>query len=116
MLRIQDEGNENVDICVAKSQDIRHFPSLPRLKEAHQENNGASQLLMQQCYVAPRGPWQPIQLDVMQEPNSQFQAYAHPPQSNYNTSFPWKHWPSQPQNHSWQQGWQGTYSSHQKYP
>ena len=71
---------------------------------------------MQLCYVAPRGPWKPIQLSMMQEPNSQFQGYAHPSQSNWNTPFPWQHWPSQPQNQSWQQGWQGTYGSHPQYP
>jgi len=52
------------------------------LKEVYQEDNGASQLPMQQCYVAPRRPWQPIQPDMIQEPNSQFQAYAYPPQIN----------------------------------
>jgi len=85
------------------------------LKEVHQEDNGASQLSMQQCYVAPRGLWQPIQPDMMQEPNSEFQAYAHPPQSNWNTPFPWQNWPSQLENQSWQQGWQGTFGSHPQY-
>ena len=35
ILRMKDEGNENVDICVAESQDVKHFPSLPTLKEVH---------------------------------------------------------------------------------
>lgn len=54
-LRIQDEGKENGNICVAESRDLRHCPSLPRLKKVHQEDNGPSPLPMQQCYVAPRG-------------------------------------------------------------
>ena len=56
MLRMEDGGNENDDICVAKSQDVKYCPSLPKLKEGHQENNGASQLPMQQCYVDLRAP------------------------------------------------------------
>ena len=72
MLRIQDEGKENYDMCVAESQDVKHCPSLRMLKEVYKENNGAIQLPMQQCYVAPRGPWKLIQSDMMQEPNSQF--------------------------------------------
>ena len=43
MLRMQDEGEENVDICIEKS----HCPSLPRLKEVYQEGNQASQWSMQ---------------------------------------------------------------------
>ena len=104
MLRIQNEQKEDVCVVHAESHDFKFCSSLPMLKEVHQEDNGASQLRMQQCYVAPRGPWQPIQPDMMQEPNSQFQAYAHPPQINWNTPFPW------------QQGWQGTYRSHLQYP
>jgi len=46
MLRMQYEGKENVDICVAKSQDVKHCPSLPRLKEIHQEGNGTSKFPM----------------------------------------------------------------------
>ena len=82
MLRMQDEGKENANIYVVESRDVKCCSSLPRLKEVHQEYNGASQLPMQQCYVAPRGPWQPIQPNMMQEPNSQFQGYAYLPQSN----------------------------------
>ena len=102
-LRMQDEEKEDVDICVfhVESHDVKHCPSLPRLKEVYQEDNGASQLPMQLCYVALRGPWHPSQPSLMQEPNSQFQGYAYPPQSNWNTPFPWQHWPSQPQNQSW---------------
>ena len=72
MLKMKDEEKEDVDICVvhAKSHDVKCFTLLPRLKEVHQEDNGASQLPMQQCYLAPRGPSQPIQSDMMQEPNS----------------------------------------------
>jgi len=32
---MQDEGKENDDICVAKSHDFKHCPSLPRLKEVY---------------------------------------------------------------------------------
>ena len=93
MLRMQDEEKEDVDICVvhAEPHDVKYFPSLPRLKKVYQEDNGASQLPMQLCYVPPRGPWKPIYYDMMQEPNSQFQAYARPSQSNSNTPFPWQH-------------------------
>jgi len=61
MLRIQNEKKEDVDICVVhvESHDVKCFSSLPRLKEVHQEENGASQLPMQRSYVALRGPWQP---------------------------------------------------------
>jgi len=64
---MQDEEKEDVDICVdrAESHDVKHCPSLPRLKEVYQEENGASQLPMQLCYVAPRGPWHPIQPSIM---------------------------------------------------
>ena len=91
MLRMQDDKKKDVDICVvhAESHDIKYFPSLPRLKEVYQDDNGEIQMPMQLCYVAPRGPWQLIQPDMRQEPNSQFQAYAHPSQSNWNTTFPW---------------------------
>lgn len=70
MLRIQNEQKEDVDICVfhAESHDVKYFPSLPRLKEFYWEDNGASQFPMQLCYVALRGPWQPIQPD-MRQPN-----------------------------------------------
>jgi len=51
----------------------------------------------------------------MKEPNSQFQPYAHPSQSNWNAPFPWQPFPSQPQNQSWQHGWQGTYGNHPQY-
>ena len=44
---MKDEGKENVDICFAESHDVKHCPSLPSLKKVHQEDNGASQLLMQ---------------------------------------------------------------------
>ena len=93
MSRMQDEEKEDVDIFVfhIQSHDVKHFASLPRLKEVHQEDNGASQLPMQLCYVASRGPWQPIQPDMIQEPNSQFQAYAHPSQNNWSTPFPLQH-------------------------
>ena len=57
MLRIQNEKKEDVCVVHEKSHDVKCFSSLPRLKEVHQEDNGASQLLMQLCYVAPRGPW-----------------------------------------------------------
>ena len=40
ILRMQDEGKENVDICVAESHDVKHCPSLPRFKEVYQEDNG----------------------------------------------------------------------------
>jgi len=46
MLRMQDEGKENVDICFAESHDVKHCPSLPRFKKVHQEDNGASQFPM----------------------------------------------------------------------
>ena len=65
MLRIQNEQKEGVDICVvhAESHAVKYFPSLPRLKEVYQEDNGESQLPIHLCYVALRGPWQPIQPD-----------------------------------------------------
>ena len=90
MLRIKNEQKEDVDICVVhlESHDVKYFPSLPRLKEVYQEDNGESQSPMQLCYVALGGPWQSIQPDMMQEHNSQFQGYAYPPQSNWNTPFP----------------------------
>ena len=69
MLRMQDEGKENADICVVESHDVKCFSSLPRLKEVHQEENGTSQLPMQQSYVALRGPWQPIKHDMRKETN-----------------------------------------------
>lgn len=53
------------------------------------------------CYVAPRRPWKPSQLDMMQGPTSPFQAYSHPFQTNWSTFPPWQSWPSQPQNQSW---------------
>jgi len=58
MLRIQNEKKEDDDIHVvhAESHDVKCCSSLPRLKEVRQEDNGASQLPMQLCYVAPRGP------------------------------------------------------------
>ena len=58
MLRMQYE-EKDVDICVVHVElhFIKYFPSLPRLKKFHQEDNGPSQLPMQQCYVAPREPW-----------------------------------------------------------
>ena len=46
MLRMQDEGKENADICVAESHDVKHCPPLPGLKEVYQEDNGASQFPM----------------------------------------------------------------------
>ena len=71
---------------------------------------------MQLCYVAPRGPWKPSQPSMMQEPNSQFQGYAYPPQSNWNTPFPWQHWSSKSKNQYWKQGQKGTYGIHPQYP
>ena len=58
MLRMQDEEKKDVDICVfhAESHNVKYFPSLPRLKEVYLEENEASQLPLQLCYVAPRGP------------------------------------------------------------
>ena len=70
MLRIRNDKKEDVCVVHAESHDVKCCSSLPKLKEVHQEDNGASQLPMQQCYVALRGPWQPIQPDMMQEPNS----------------------------------------------
>ena len=92
MLRIKNEKKEDVDTCVVhgESHVVKYFPSLPRLKQVYQEDSGSTQFPMQLCYVALRGPWQPIQPDMVQEPNSQFKAYAHPSQSNWNTPFPWK--------------------------
>ena len=75
----------------------------------YEEDNGASKSPKKLCYVAPRRPWEPSQIDMMQVPTSQFQAYSHPSQSNCNTLCPWKPWPSQPQNQSWKQGWQEPY-------
>ena len=45
MLRIQNEQKEDVDICVvhAETHDVKYFPSLPRLKEVYQEENGEFQ-------------------------------------------------------------------------
>ena len=60
MLRIQIEQKEYVCVVHAKSHDVKFCSSLPRLKEVHQEDNGASQLPMQQCYVSPSGPWKRI--------------------------------------------------------
>jgi len=60
MLRIQNEKKEDVGVVHAESHDVKCFSSLPRLKEVHQEDNGASQLAMQHCYVALRGPSQPV--------------------------------------------------------
>ena len=57
MLRIKNEHKEDVSVVHAESHDVKCFSSLRRLKEVHQEDNGASQLPMQQCYVAPREPW-----------------------------------------------------------
>ena len=57
VLRIKNEKKENVCVVHAKSHYVKCFSSLPRLKEVHQEDNGASQLPMRQCYVVPRGPW-----------------------------------------------------------
>ena len=82
MLRIQNEKKEDVCVFHVESHDVKHWPSLPRLKKVHQEDNGASQFPMHQCYVPPREPWQPIKPNMMQDPNSQFQGYAYPPQSN----------------------------------
>jgi len=56
MLRIQNEKKEDVCVVHAESHDVKCRSSLPRLKEVHWEDNEASQLPMQQCYVAPRGP------------------------------------------------------------
>ena len=81
-MKDEEKQDANTWVVHAESHAIKYFPSLPRLKEVYQEDNGASQLLMQLCYVAPRGPWRPIQPDIMQEPNSKFQYYAHPSQSN----------------------------------
>ena len=55
MLRMQDEEKEDVDICHvhAESHNVKYFPSLPRLKEFYQEDNGASQSPKKLCYVAP---------------------------------------------------------------
>ena len=55
MLRIQNEKKKDVDICVVheKSHDVKYCPSLPKLKEVYQEDNGTSQLPMELCYVAP---------------------------------------------------------------
>jgi len=48
MLIMQDKEKKDVDICVvhAESHDVKHCPSLPRLKEVHQDDNGACQLPM----------------------------------------------------------------------
>ena len=102
MLRMQDEKIEDVDICViyAESHDTKYFPSVPRLMKFYQENNGECQSPKKLCYVAQRRPWKFSQPNMIQETNSQFQGYAHPSQSNWNTPFPWKPWPSQPLNQS----------------
>ena len=42
MLRIQNEQKEYVCVVHAESNDVKCFSSLPRLKEVHQEDNGAS--------------------------------------------------------------------------
>ena len=59
MLRMKDEEKEDVDIYVvhAESHDVEYCTSLPILKEVYQEEIVASQLSMQLCYVAQRGPW-----------------------------------------------------------
>ena len=59
MLRVKDEEKEGVDIFVVhvESHSIKYCPSLPRLKEVYQEDNGAIQSPKQLCYVAPREPW-----------------------------------------------------------
>ena len=36
---------------------------------------------------------------------SEFKSYSHQSKINCNRLFPWKHWSSQPENQSWQQGW-----------
>jgi len=43
MLRMKDEEKEDTNICVVhvESHDVKHCPSLPRLKEVYQEDNGA---------------------------------------------------------------------------
>jgi len=85
MLRIQNEQKQDVFVVHVESHDSKHCPSFPRLKKVHQEDNGPSQLPMHQYYVAPREPWHPIHVDMMQEPNPQFQGYAYPPQSKEQT-------------------------------
>ena len=103
MLRMKNEKKEYADIFFfhAESYATKCCPSFPRFKEVYQEDNGAPKKL---CYVAPRIRWQPIQLDMMQGPNSQSQAYPHPSQTNWNTLPPWKPWPSQPPTQSRQHG------------
>ena len=76
MLRIKNEQKEYADIFFihVESYATKCCPSFPRCKEVYQEDNGARQSPKELCYVAPRIPWQPSQLDMMQGPTSQFQA------------------------------------------
>ena len=107
MLRMENEKKEDVDIFVLhlESYATKFCASFPRFKEVYQEYNGSRQSPKKLCYVAPRIPLQPSQLDMMQGPTSQFQAYPHPSQTNWDTLPPWQPWPSQPQNQSWKHGW-----------
>jgi len=51
-------------ICVG-SHTTKDYPSLPGLKVVYQKDNGVNQAKEKLCYVAPRGPWQPHQPNMM---------------------------------------------------
>ena len=87
MLRMKSEKKEDVDIFVihAEYYATKFCSSFPGFKEFYQEDNGARKSPKRLCYVAPRIPWQPSQLDMMQGPTSQFQAYSHPSKTNWDT-------------------------------
>jgi len=53
----------------------------------------------------------------MQYSYAKFQGYAQQSQSNWQTLFPWKTWPSQSQsqNQSWKQGWEEPYRGNPPY-
>ena len=67
MLRMQNEKKEDVDIFVihAKSYSTNCFSSFPWFKKVYQEDDGARKSPKKLCYVAPRIPWHPSQLDMM---------------------------------------------------
>ena len=68
MLRMKNYQKEDAGIFVIheKLYATKFCSSFPKFKEVYQEDNGARQSPKKLCYVAPKRPWQPSQLDMMQ--------------------------------------------------
>ena len=77
-MRNEQKEDAVVFVIHAKSYDTKCCSSFPRFKEVYQEENGSRKSPKKLCYVAQRRIWQPSHSDMMQEPNSKFQGYAHP--------------------------------------